>query len=147
MAVVAARQLRSPTFRQRTPVRRHGSRLAAVSVPAFALLATFVLAGAFGLAWTAPAAAQSFTYNPRPPKPPPKPVNNNGQMVVQAVEVDYDYNNQRVSAVGNVQMFYNGTSIEADKVIYDQKTKRLHAEGNIRLTDAVGKSPTPTSWI
>ena len=139
MAVVAARQLKSPTSRQRTSVRRHGSRLAAVSVPALALLATFVLAGAFGLAWTAPAAAQSFTYNPRPPKPPPKPVNNNGQMVVQAVEVDYDYNNQRVSAVGNVQMFYNGTSIEADKVIYDQKTKRLHAEGNIRLTDAVGK--------
>jgi len=139
VAVVAARQLKSPTFRQRTPVRRHGSRLAAVSISAFALLATFVLAGAFGLAWTAPAAAQSFTYNPRPPKPPPKPVNNNGQMVVQAVEVDYDYNNQRVSAVGNVQMFYNGTSIEADKVIYDQKTKRLHAEGNIRLTDAVGK--------
>jgi len=41
-----------------------------------------------------------------------------------------------VSAVGNVQMFYNGTSVEADKVIYDQKTKRLHAEGNIRMTDA-----------
>ena len=60
-------------------------------------------------------------------------------MLVQAVEVDYDYNNQRVSAVGNVQMFYNGSSVEADKVIYDQKTKRLHAEGNIRLTDAEGK--------
>ncbi len=44
-----------------------------------------------------------------------------------------------MSAVGNVQMFYNGTSVEADKVIYDQKTKRLHAEGNIRLTDAEGK--------
>jgi LPS-assembly protein len=44
-----------------------------------------------------------------------------------------------VSAVGNVQMFYNGTSVEADKVIYDQKTKRLHAEGNIRMTDADGK--------
>jgi LPS-assembly protein len=36
-------------------------------------------------------------------------------------------------------MFYNGTSVEADKVIYDQKTKRLHAEGNIRMTDAEGK--------
>jgi LPS-assembly protein len=36
-------------------------------------------------------------------------------------------------------MFYNGTSVEADKVIYDQKTKRLHAEGNIRMTDADGK--------
>ncbi len=44
-----------------------------------------------------------------------------------------------MSAVGNVQMFYNGTSVEADKVIYDQKTKRLHAEGNIRMTDADGK--------
>ena len=64
---------------------------------------------------------------------------NDGQMLVQAVEVDYDYNNSRVSAVGNVQMFYNGTSVEADKVIYDQKTKRLHAEGNIRMTDADGK--------
>jgi len=49
-------------------------------------------------------------------------------MLVQAVEVDYDYNNSRVSAVGNVQMFYNGTSVEADKVIYDQKTQRLHAK-------------------
>jgi LPS-assembly protein len=36
-------------------------------------------------------------------------------------------------------MHFNGTSIEADRVIYDQKTKRLHAEGNIRLTDADGK--------
>jgi LPS-assembly protein len=104
-----------------------------------ALLAGIVLAGSLELALTAPAAAQSFTYNPRPPKPPPKPVSNDGRMTVQAVEVDYDYNNQRVSAVGNVQMFYNGTSVEADKVIYDQKTKRLHAEGNIRLTDAAGK--------
>src|SRR5947208_4232191 len=104
----------------------------------FALLAGIVLAGSLELALTVPASAQSFTYNPRPPKPPPRPANNDGKMVVQAVEVDYDYNNQRVSAVGNVQMFYNGTSIEADKVIYDQKTKRLHAEGNIRLNDAEG---------
>ncbi|WOH63301.1 LPS-assembly protein LptD [Bradyrhizobium sp. BWA-3-5] len=105
----------------------------------FALLAGLVLAGSMELALTVPASAQGFTYNPRPPKPPPRPVSNDGRMTVQAVEVDYDYNNQRVSAVGNVQMFYNGTSVEADKVVYDQKTKRLHAEGNIRLTDAEGK--------
>ncbi|WFU14024.1 LPS-assembly protein LptD [Bradyrhizobium sp. CB3481] len=105
----------------------------------FALLAGLVLAGTIELALTAPASAQGFTYNPRPPKPAPRPVSNDGRMTVQAVEVDYDYNNQRVSAVGNVQMFYNGTSVEADKVVYDQKTKRLHAEGNIRLTDAEGK--------
>jgi LPS-assembly protein len=139
VAVVAARQLRSPAFRRRTDVRRYRARLAAVGVSMFALLAGLVLAGSLELALTGPASAQSFTYNPRPPKPSPRPVTNDGKMTVQAVEVDYDYNNQRVSAVGNVQMFYNGTSVEADKVIFDQKTKRLHAEGNIRLTDAEGK--------
>jgi LPS-assembly protein len=139
VAVVAARKLRSPAFRRRTDVRRYRTRAAAVCAPLLALLAGIVLASSIEFALTVPASAQSFTYNPRPPKPPPRPANNDGRMTVQAVEVDYDYNNQRVSAVGNVQMFYNGTSVEADKIIYDQKTKRLHAEGNIRLTDADGK--------
>jgi LPS-assembly protein len=61
------------------------------------------------------------------------------QMLVKASEVDYDYNNNRVSAVGNVQIYYNGATIEADRVTYDQKTKRLRAEGNARLTEADGK--------
>jgi LPS-assembly protein len=98
-----------------------------------------VVADALGIALTTPAAAQGFTFNPIPTRPKPPRAASDGQMLVQAVEVDYDYNNSRVSAVGNVQMFYNGTSVEADKVIYDQKTKRLHAEGNIRMTDADGK--------
>lgn len=139
MAVVAALQLMSPAFRRRMSVRRHRGYLAAANRALLALLLGFIVTGALGLAWTAPAAAQGFTFNPRPPRPKPPPPTNNGQMLVQAVEVDYDYNNSRVSAVGNVQMFYNGTSVEADKVIYDQKTKRLHAEGNIRMTDAEGK--------
>jgi LPS-assembly protein len=139
VAVVAARQRMSPAFRRRTPVRRHGGRLAAVGGPVIALMFGLLVAGALGVATTTPAAAQGFTYNPRPPHATPPRTANDGQMLVQAVEVDYDYNNSRVSAVGNVQMFFNGTSVEADKVIYDQKTKRLHAEGNIRMTDADGK--------
>ena len=117
-------------------LRRHRIRLSAVP----ALLAGLVFAAMLDVRdHRTPAAAQGFTFNPIHTRPKPPPPANNGQMLVQAVEVDYDYNNQRVSAVGNVQMFFNGTSIEADKVIYDQKTKRLHAEGNIRLTDADGK--------
>ena len=60
-------------------------------------------------------------------------------MLVQADEMDYDYNNHRISAVGNVQIYHNGATLEADKVIYDQTTKRVHAEGNARLTEANGK--------
>ncbi len=92
-----------------------------------------------GAAATTPVHAQSFTYNRPATRPKPPPAAQTGQMLVQATEVNYDYNNSRVAAVGNVQMYYNGTSVEADKVIYDQKTKRLHAEGNVRMTDADGK--------
>ncbi|QOZ34754.1 LPS-assembly protein LptD [Bradyrhizobium sp. CCBAU 53421] len=113
--------------------------MAPFGVSISALLAAFFVVSALDVVASTPAAAQAFTYNPRPPKPVRPPAKNDGQMLVQATEVDYDYNNSRISAVGNVQMFYNGTSVEADKVIYDQKTKRLHAEGNIRMTDAEGK--------
>ena len=107
-----------------------------------AVLGLFLAAGIGGLAATPAAAQQTYTYNPRPPATPrPKPVNqaNDGQMLVQAAEVNYDYNNSRVAAVGGVQIYYNGSTLEADKVTYDQKTKRLHAEGNVRLTDAGGR--------
>jgi len=137
VAMVAVRQRGSVTARQHAAAR-HG-RLRSCAAPLLALVFGFVIAGALDLATTTPAAAQSFTYNPQPPRQTPPRVANDGQMLVQAVEVDYDYNNSRVSAVGNVQLYYNGTSVEADKVIYDQKTKRLHAEGNIRMTDAEGK--------
>jgi len=63
----------------------------------------------------------------------------NAQMLVQANEIDYDDANARVVASGNVQIYYNGSTLEADRVIYDQKTKRLHAEGNARLTEPDGK--------
>jgi LPS-assembly protein len=135
VAVVAALQGSSTAFGRRTMMRRYRIRLFAAPM----LLVGLAFAALLDIAAMTPAAAQGFTYNPIHTRPKPPPPANNGQMLVQAVEVDYDYNNQRVSAVGNVQMFFNGTSIEADKVIYDQKTKRLHAEGNIRLTDADGK--------
>ena len=138
-AVVAARQRMSPAFGRCTFVRRRRARSTVAGRAILALIFGVVVAGVLGLAPTTPASAQGFTYNPQPPRVVPPRTANDGQMLVQAVEVDYDYNNSRVSAVGNVQMFYNGTSVEADKVIYDQKTKRLHAEGNIRMTDADGK--------
>lgn len=99
-----------------------------------------VTALAFDVAATAPANAQAgVAFNPRPPKAPPPKIQKTNQMLVQAIELDYDYTNQRVSAIGNVQIFYNGQILEADKVIYNQKTKRLAAEGNVRLTDVDGK--------
>ena len=77
---------------------------------------------------------------PSPPKGPPHLHRRSGdaQMRVKADRFDYDYTNHQYAAVGNVQIYYNGATIEADRVVYDQITKRLRAEG-ARLTEANGK--------
>jgi len=92
----------------------------------------------------APVFAQNVTgvmhFPPRPPPPPRQPPPpSNAPMLVQATEIRYDYPNNSVAAVGNVQIYYGGATVEADQVIYDQKTKRLRAEGNVRLTEPDGK--------
>jgi LPS-assembly protein len=60
-------------------------------------------------------------------------------MLVQADQIKYDYPNNSVAAVGNVQIYFRGATIEADEVDYDQKEKRLIAKGNARLTEPDGK--------
>lgn len=68
----------------------------------------------------------------------PAPPAGDKQMLVQAAQMDYDYSNNLISAVGNVHIYYDGSVLEADKVVYDQRSKRLHAEGKVRLTQKDG---------
>lgn len=82
---------------------------------------------------------QTWVGIPRPVSQPPAPDNPNAQMLVQADAINYDYTNERVAATGRVQMYYKGSSIDADKVVYDQKTKRLRAEGNVIIVQADGQ--------
>jgi LPS-assembly protein len=58
--------------------------------------------------------------------------NPNAKMLVQANEMQYDYKNERVAAVGKVQIYYDGAILEADRVTHDRKTNRLTAVGNVR---------------
>jgi len=115
--------------------RRGVGRLVAV----LALLA----AGVFIASQPALAQQLAFPQKPPPPKKSQAAILRDKaaqkQMLVQAREINYDYSNHRVAAVGNVQIYYGGSTLEADKVIYDQTTKRLHAEGNVRLTEEDGK--------
>jgi len=103
-----------------------------------------LLAGG-GLIASVPAAAQELTFPTRAPPLKKSKIalerekSGQKQMLVQATEIDYDYANSRVAAVGNVQIYYGDSTLEANRVIYDQKTKRLHAEGNVRLTEQDGK--------
>jgi LPS-assembly protein len=108
------------------------------------VIAVLAVLACGGLFTCAPAFAQQiFSFPQSPPTPPKSKIaiereqaGKQQQMLVKANEIDYDYANHRVSAVGNVQIYYRNSTLEADRVIYDQTTKRLHAEGNVRLTEA-----------
>ncbi len=60
------------------------------------------------------------------------------RMVVDARELVYDKDKNTVSAVGDVQILYQGRTIEADRVVYDRISKRVVANGNARITEANG---------
>ena len=66
-----------------------------------------------------------------PAKPPDK-------LVIDADELVYDKDKNTVSAVGSVQLFYQGRVLQADRVIYDRATKRVYAEGHAKMTDEHG---------
>lgn len=101
------------------------------------LTAAAIAAG--GLFDAAPALAQNV-FPQRPPSTTPRPPRDDkAPMLVQATEIHYDYSNKRVSAVGNVQIYYNGSTVEADRVTYDETTRRIQAEGNVRLTEPDGR--------
>lgn len=106
------------------------------------IFAVLVLSVWGGVVVRAPALAQAtFTPLPPPPAKTEAALKRAGQpqMLMKAAKINYDYANGLVSAVGDVQMYYKGSTLEADKVVYNQQTKRLRAEGNVRLTEADGK--------
>lgn len=65
--------------------------------------------------------------------------NKKSPMLVQADELVHDYKNDKVSAVGHVQIYNDGAVLEADRVTYDRKTEHIQAQGNVRYRSKDGK--------
>ena len=89
------------------PSRRRGVRVSAAALAALLLCLTgFVFS--HGQASAQEVETPSGTplhFTPRPPPPPKKPPPPSNQpMLVQATEIRYDYTNNSVAAVGNVQI-------------------------------------------
>ncbi|MFD1702689.1 LPS-assembly protein LptD [Methylopila henanensis] len=62
----------------------------------------------------------------------------NARMLMEAKELVYDYNTEVVTAVGPVDIYYDGRALQAERVIYDQKKNRVRAAGNVKLTERDG---------
>ncbi|MFC1458715.1 LPS-assembly protein LptD [Microvirga arabica] len=66
----------------------------------------------------------------------------NDRLLVDAREIVYDNDRNTIAASGDVQMNYQGRTLQADRVTYDRNTGRVFAEGNARLTEANGTVAT-----
>ncbi|MEW6254453.1 MAG: LPS-assembly protein LptD [Pseudomonadota bacterium] len=64
--------------------------------------------------------------------------NGDQKMLVTADELIYDYEKNTVGASGNVQLYYDGASLEAQKVTFDRNRNVVIAEGNVRLKQKDG---------
>jgi LPS-assembly protein len=68
----------------------------------------------------------------------PKQTGQPDRLLVQAKELIYDNKTNRVGANGNVQLYYQGRVLEADRVTLDRNTNRVQAEGRVRMTESNG---------
>ena len=59
-------------------------------------------------------------------------------MLLQADEMVYDNDNSKVTAKGNVEIYYGNYTLLADRVVYDRNANTLAAEGNVRIKDPDG---------
>ncbi|MEM7238206.1 MAG: LPS assembly protein LptD [Pseudomonadota bacterium] len=55
-----------------------------------------------------------------------------------ADDVVYDTELERLTATGNVEVYYGDRTLTADRIVYDNQTRRIEAEGEIVLRDAAG---------
>jgi LPS-assembly protein len=59
-------------------------------------------------------------------------------MLLQADEMIYDNENAKITAKGNVEIYYGNYTLLADRVVYSRGTNTLRAEGNVRIKDPDG---------
>ncbi len=66
------------------------------------------------------------------------PIDRAQPLYLQGDELIYDNNGGRVTARGNVEIYYNNYILTADEVVYDQRAGQLTAHGNVLLREPNG---------
>jgi len=80
--------------------------------------------------------AQAQTHIEQIIKPPK--IDKAAPMLLQADEMIYDNENGRVTAKGNVEIYFGNYTLLADSVVYDRNNNSLTAVGNVSIKDPDG---------
>ncbi|WP_308461524.1 LPS-assembly protein LptD [Sphingomonas citricola] len=95
-----------------------------------------------------PAAAQSLADRAPTPDPAlsipadlaqtPPPAAGDDQVQFSSSSLEYDYNADIVTALGDVRMTRSGEKLRAERVVWNRKTGRVVANGNVGVTNPQG---------
>ncbi|MEO9530781.1 MAG: LPS assembly protein LptD, partial [Roseibium sp.] len=114
----------SPVFLTTEIWAKKGRLLAAASV--LSIAATLCLD--FGT----PAAAQDLAAGLADQMDP------NADLLLEASEITYDFDRDLIVATGDVQVYYDGNTVQAHRIIFDRKSQQLKAAGNVILIESSG---------
>ena len=136
--------------RARDNMRESGGRCQSVRLGRSTAVATIALAIISATVFALPVRAQDGATISRETASPPtsfttRAVPGTGAqadtaqpLYLQGDELIYDSNGDRITARGNVEIFYNDYVLTADEVVYDQSANTLTAVGNVTLRDPNG---------
>lgn len=62
----------------------------------------------------------------------------NARLFLEADQLIYDFDRETITAVGGVQIYYDGYTVETARLTYDQRSGRLIASGGVRITEPGG---------
>jgi len=60
------------------------------------------------------------------------------RMLLTADKLVYDFDHDTITALGNVQIYHQGYTLDAERVTYDKKSGRLMASGGVRMLQPNG---------
>ncbi|GAB4531898.1 MAG: LPS-assembly protein LptD [Roseibium sp.] len=115
----------SPVFLTTETWAKKGKRLATASVCAIAaaLLCADTATPVFAQDLTAGLADQ---FDP------------DAELLLEASEITYDFDRDLIIATGDVQVYYDGNTVQAHQIIFDRKSQQLKAAGNVILIEQSG---------
>ncbi|MBS8259161.1 LPS-assembly protein LptD [Roseibium polysiphoniae] len=65
-------------------------------------------------------------------------VSADAQMMLESAQITYDFDRDVIVASGNVQVFYDGYTVEAHQIVFNRGTQTLTARGNVVMTEPNG---------
>ena len=65
-------------------------------------------------------------------------INSDAEMLLESDQIIYDFDRDVIVASGGVQIFYDGYTVDADRIVFDRRKGELKAHGNVVMTEPTG---------